>query len=204
MLTSSGIASIRNSCFEAAATLSTFNWYTILKVGVPAAMPHKFIGLFNGTTFSFITLATAEMLGAKYGMGWDINWQGHDGLCQCLHGVDRDEHYLLLYHYAAVPCAGQGAGMAERSDQMVDGISISGVGKHFTNPHGETVTALSDINLQIRPGSFVSLIGPSGCWPLFMERRKVCVLVQMAKVMSRRGKGRCRIFILQRFLSHSL
>lgn len=75
VLTSSGIASIQNSYFEAAATLGASNWYTILKVGVPAAMPHMFIGLFNGTTSSFITLVTAEMLGAKYGIGWYINWQ---------------------------------------------------------------------------------------------------------------------------------
>ncbi|MEE1313402.1 MAG: ABC transporter ATP-binding protein [Lachnospiraceae bacterium] len=46
---------------------------------------------------------------------------------------------------------------------MVGGISITGVGKQFTNPQNETITALSDINLQIKPGSFTSLIGPSGC-----------------------------------------
>lgn len=75
VLTSSGIASIQNSYFEAAATLGASKWYTIRKVGIPAAMPHMFIGLFNGTTASFITLVTAEMLGAKYGIGWYINWQ---------------------------------------------------------------------------------------------------------------------------------
>lgn len=75
VLTSSGIASISNSYFEAAATLGAHKRYTILKVGIPAALPHVFIGLFNGTTASFITLVTAEMLGAKYGIGWYINWQ---------------------------------------------------------------------------------------------------------------------------------
>lgn len=75
VLTSSGIASIQNAYFEAAATLGASKRYTILKVGIPAAMPHMFIGLFNGTTSSFITLVTAEMLGAKYGIGWYINWQ---------------------------------------------------------------------------------------------------------------------------------
>lgn len=75
VLTSSGIASIQNSYFEAAATLGASKRYTILRVGIPAALPHMFIGLFNGTTASFITLVTAEMLGAKYGIGWYINWQ---------------------------------------------------------------------------------------------------------------------------------
>ncbi|MBP3310749.1 MAG: ABC transporter permease subunit [Butyricicoccus sp.] len=75
VLTSSGIASIHNSYFEAAATLGASSRYTILRVGIPAAMPHMFIGLFNGTCASFITLVTAEMLGAKYGIGWYINWQ---------------------------------------------------------------------------------------------------------------------------------
>lgn len=75
VLTSSGIASIQNSYFEAAATLGASQKYAIWKIGIPAAMPHMFIGLFNGTTSSFITLVTAEMLGAKYGIGWYINWQ---------------------------------------------------------------------------------------------------------------------------------
>lgn len=75
ILTASGIQGIQKSYFEAAATLGASGRYTILKVGIPAAMPNMFIGLFNGTTASFITLVTAEMLGAKYGIGWYINWQ---------------------------------------------------------------------------------------------------------------------------------
>lgn len=46
---------------------------------------------------------------------------------------------------------------------MVNGIVISGVNKLFTNTQNETVTALSDIHLEISSGSFTSLIGPSGC-----------------------------------------
>lgn len=75
VLTSSGIASIKQSYFEVASTLGAKPLYTIFRVGVPAAMPHMFIGLFNGTCSSFITLVTAEMLGAKYGLGWYVNWQ---------------------------------------------------------------------------------------------------------------------------------
>ena len=75
VLTSSGIAAIPNAYFEVSSTLGAGSFYRIAKVGVPAAMPHMFLGLFNGTCSSFITLVTAEMLGAKYGIGWYINWQ---------------------------------------------------------------------------------------------------------------------------------
>jgi len=75
IMTSSGIANINNSYFEVSATLGADNFSKIFKVGVPAAMPHIFLGLFNGTCASFITLVTAEMIGAKYGIGWYINWQ---------------------------------------------------------------------------------------------------------------------------------
>lgn len=46
---------------------------------------------------------------------------------------------------------------------MVGGIHISNVTKQFVNPQGETISALSNVDLQIEPGSFISLIGPSGC-----------------------------------------
>ena len=75
VLTSNGIANIKNSYFEVASTLGAKRVYSIFRVGVPAAMPFMFIGIFNGTCSSFITLVTAEMLGAKYGIGWYINWQ---------------------------------------------------------------------------------------------------------------------------------
>lgn len=75
VLTSNGIANIKNSYFEVASTLGAGKNYSVFKVGIPAAMPFMFIGIFNGTCSSFITLVTAEMLGAKYGIGWYINWQ---------------------------------------------------------------------------------------------------------------------------------
>jgi len=75
VMTSSGIANIQNSYFEVSSTLGATRSYQIFKVGIPAAMPHMFLGLFNGTCASFITLMTAEMLGVKNGIGWYINWQ---------------------------------------------------------------------------------------------------------------------------------
>jgi len=75
VMTSSGVLNVENAYFEVSSTLGAGKYYQIFKVGVPAAMPHMFIGLFNGTCASFITLMTAEMLGVKNGIGWYINWQ---------------------------------------------------------------------------------------------------------------------------------
>lgn len=75
VMTSSGVLNVQNAYFEVSSTLGAGKYYQIFKVGVPAAMPHMFIGLFTGTCASFITLMTAEMLGVKNGIGWYINWQ---------------------------------------------------------------------------------------------------------------------------------
>ncbi len=53
--------------------------------------------------------------------------------------------------------------MAERGDQMVGNIRVEQVSKEFKNPDGSKIIALDKINLDIKAGSFVSLIGPSGC-----------------------------------------
>ena len=41
-------------------------------------------------------------------------------------------------------------------------LSLRGVGKSFT-VSGRTVAALSDINLTVAPGEFISIVGASGC-----------------------------------------
>jgi NitT/TauT family transport system permease protein len=75
VMTSSGISNVQNAYFEVSSTLGANRYYQIFHVGIPAAMPFIFIGLFTGTCSSFITLMTAEMLGVKNGLGWYINWQ---------------------------------------------------------------------------------------------------------------------------------
>ena len=75
LMTSSGINNISKSFFEVSETLGAKTFDKIFKVGVPAAMPNIFIGIFNGACSAFITLMTAEMIGAKYGIGWYVNWQ---------------------------------------------------------------------------------------------------------------------------------
>lgn len=46
---------------------------------------------------------------------------------------------------------------------MVGNIRVEQARKLFSNPDGSMITALDGVNLDIKAGSFVSLIGPSGC-----------------------------------------
>ncbi|MDR1657941.1 MAG: ABC transporter permease subunit [Deltaproteobacteria bacterium] len=75
VMTSSGILNVQNAYFEVSSTLGAKRLYQIFLVGIPAAMPLIFTGLFSGACSSFLTLMTAEMVGVKNGIGWYINWQ---------------------------------------------------------------------------------------------------------------------------------
>lgn len=48
-------------------------------------------------------------------------------------------------------------------DRSIGSIHAENLRKQFTRPDGETVVALSDVNVTIKGGEFISLIGPSGC-----------------------------------------
>jgi NitT/TauT family transport system permease protein len=75
VLTSSGISNVKNAYFEVSSTLGANTLQKVFRIALPDAMPSIFIGVFNGTCSSFLTLMTAEMLGVKFGIGWYINWQ---------------------------------------------------------------------------------------------------------------------------------
>ncbi len=75
ILTSSGIANVRQSYLDVARTLGAGRIYLIFRVAIPAAMPNIFIGLFMGLGASFLTLIVAETVGVKAGLGWYLRWQ---------------------------------------------------------------------------------------------------------------------------------
>ena len=75
VMTSNGIQNVQQAYFEVADTLGAGKIYKIFKVGIPAALPNVFLGVFYATTSSFVTLVTAEMFGCKSGIGWYLNWQ---------------------------------------------------------------------------------------------------------------------------------
>jgi NitT/TauT family transport system ATP-binding protein len=52
---------------------------------------------------------------------------------------------------------------AERGQNTGSALAVSNVSKVFNKGNGNEVTALSDVNLDVHTGEFISLIGPSGC-----------------------------------------
>jgi NitT/TauT family transport system permease protein len=74
VLTWSGIASVNSAYYDIARTLGGSSRFLVLKVAIPAAMPHVFVGLFMGLSASFAVLVVAEMMGVKAGLGWYLQW----------------------------------------------------------------------------------------------------------------------------------
>lgn len=74
VLTWSGIASVSSAYYDVARTLGARPSFLVLKVAIPAALPHVFVGLFMGLGSSFAVLVVAEMIGVKAGLGWYLQW----------------------------------------------------------------------------------------------------------------------------------
>ncbi|MGZ5829093.1 MAG: ABC transporter permease [Xanthobacteraceae bacterium] len=74
VLTWSGVASVSNAYYDVARMLGAKPSFLVLKVAIPAALPHVFVGLFMGLGSSFAVLVVAEMIGVKAGLGWYLQW----------------------------------------------------------------------------------------------------------------------------------
>ncbi len=74
VLTWSGVSAVQTAYYDVARTLGANQRFLVLKVAIPAALPHVFVGLFMGLGSSFAVLVVAEMLGVKSGLGWYLQW----------------------------------------------------------------------------------------------------------------------------------
>jgi NitT/TauT family transport system permease protein len=74
VLTWSGVAGVSSAYYDVARTLGAKPSFLVLKVAIPAALPHVFVGLFMGLGSSFAVLVVAEMIGVKAGLGWYLQW----------------------------------------------------------------------------------------------------------------------------------
>jgi NitT/TauT family transport system permease protein len=75
ILTASGVGAVDTAYYDVGRNLGAKPWYLITRIAIPAALPHTFVGMFMGLYYSFAVLVVAEMLGAKYGLGWYIQFQ---------------------------------------------------------------------------------------------------------------------------------
>jgi NitT/TauT family transport system permease protein len=69
-----GIIATPKSFFDVAKTLGADNRFLLVRIAIPHAMPSMFTGIMTATAFSFTTLIVSEMVGAKAGLGFYINW----------------------------------------------------------------------------------------------------------------------------------
>lgn len=74
VLTWSGIASVNSRYYDVARTLGARPWFLILRVAIPAALPHVFVGLFMALGSAFSVLMVAELVGVKAGIGFYMQW----------------------------------------------------------------------------------------------------------------------------------
>ncbi|CAG9240568.1 membrane hypothetical protein [Burkholderia diffusa] len=74
VLTWSGVASVNRQYYDVARTLGANARFLVLRVAIPAALPHVFVGIFMGLSASFTVLVVAEMMGVKSGLGWYLSW----------------------------------------------------------------------------------------------------------------------------------
>lgn len=74
ILTWSGVSSVEAAYYDVARTLGASNRFLLLKVAIPASLPHVFVGLFMGLGHGIAVLVVAEMIGVKAGLGYYIEW----------------------------------------------------------------------------------------------------------------------------------
>ena len=179
ILTSSGVASVNRAYYDVGRNLGARPWYLISRIAIQAALPHTFVGLFMGLYYSFAVLVVAEILGAKYGLGWYIqfetNYSGYAnvyatliimslicaGLVKLLF-VARDR--LLSWQERVYLMVARGAALqaADRHQAQSVTVDIRGVSHSFAL-RGSELPVLDSINLRVVAGEFVAFLGPSGC-----------------------------------------
>ncbi|MDR0197540.1 MAG: ABC transporter permease subunit [Oscillospiraceae bacterium] len=71
--TMSGVLNVEKNIIDSAKTLSVGRVTMLSRVVLPASLPQVFIGCNQGLSISFILLVSAEMIGARSGIGYYVN-----------------------------------------------------------------------------------------------------------------------------------
>jgi NitT/TauT family transport system permease protein len=73
-MVATGITSTPKAYFEVSRTLGATERFLLFHVAIPNAVPNIFTGIATSAGMCFMTLVITEMIGAKAGLGWYINW----------------------------------------------------------------------------------------------------------------------------------
>jgi NitT/TauT family transport system permease protein len=73
-MVANGITSTPKAYFEVSRTLGANDRYLLFHVAIPNAVPNIFTGIATSAGTCFMMLVIIEMIGAKSGLGWYINW----------------------------------------------------------------------------------------------------------------------------------
>ncbi|MDR1508050.1 MAG: ABC transporter permease subunit [Synergistaceae bacterium] len=71
--TMSGVLNVEKRIIDSAKTLNVGRFTMLFRIILPAALPQIFIGCNQGLSVSFILLTSAEMIGARSGLGYYVN-----------------------------------------------------------------------------------------------------------------------------------
>ncbi|MDR0768408.1 MAG: ABC transporter permease subunit [Dysgonamonadaceae bacterium] len=73
-MVANGIVSTPKEYFEVSRTLGASERFLLFHVAIPHAVPSIFTGIATSAGTCFMMLVIIEMIGAKAGLGWYINW----------------------------------------------------------------------------------------------------------------------------------
>ena len=71
--TMSGVLNVEKRIIDSAKTLCVGRFTMLFRIILPASLPQIFIGCNQGLSVSFILLVSAEMIGARSGLGYFVN-----------------------------------------------------------------------------------------------------------------------------------
>ncbi len=133
---------------EAAQTMGAARGEILTLVVLESAKPALLDTLRVTMGWAWTYLVVAELVAANSGLGYAI--------LKAQRFLQTDKIFGGILLIGAIGLA------MDQAATMAKGIAIAGLSKIFTAPSGSTV-ALHDIDLEIAPNEFVTVVGASGC-----------------------------------------
>ena len=162
---------------RAAESLGARRFAMFREVYFPATLPHIFTGLTIGMGVAWVSLIAAEMISGQFGIGY-FTWEAYSlvqysdialgMICIGVLGLASSALIRGVGHLAMPWSEIMSEAIREVMGAQADGrvksglIEIRDFNLSYETIDG-TVEAVTDVDIRVEPGEFVSIIGPSGC-----------------------------------------